>query len=137
MAVFVLAFMVVVPVFCADSDGRVQVQSMEGAASSGGSRNGTYNSTSVAGRKDGGGGGGKEDGGSSGVRTERDRDGGGSEAGRHRRPSYSPRLYRVGEYARCTEATGRCRGALLVCPMQCEGPCFYDCGANCKAHCRF
>uniref|UniRef100_A0A0E0HQ30 Uncharacterized protein n=1 Tax=Oryza nivara TaxID=4536 RepID=A0A0E0HQ30_ORYNI len=75
-----------------------------------------------------------------GIRSERERegDGGGGAGRRHgRRPSYSSSLYRVGEYARCTAATGRCRGALLVCPMQCEGPCFYDCDANCKAHCRF
>lgn len=52
------------------------------------------------------------------------------------RPSYSSGLYRVGEYARCT-APGRCSGMRLLCPMHCDGPCFYDCDANCKAHCRF
>ncbi|KAF2930366.1 hypothetical protein DAI22_05g129300 [Oryza sativa Japonica Group] len=94
------------------------------------------------GKKGGGGGeGGK------GIRAEREKagDGGGGvgmrsarRGRRHgRRPSYNSSLYRVGEYARCMAAMRRCRGALLVCQMQCEGPCFYDCDANCKAHYHF
>ncbi|KAJ8477389.1 hypothetical protein OPV22_021116 [Ensete ventricosum] len=42
----------------------------------------------------------------------------------------------VGEYARCSRR-GRCGGMKLLCPMHCDGPCFYDCQSNCRAHCRF
>ncbi|KAJ1257378.1 hypothetical protein BS78_K069600 [Paspalum vaginatum] len=81
-------------------------------------------------------------GGTTGTRTEQRGHDGTAPAARHERrakrhrPSYSSSLYRVGEYARCT-APGRCRGMRLLCPMHCDGPCFYDCDANCKAHCRF
>ncbi|KAL5199852.1 hypothetical protein ABZP36_021055 [Zizania latifolia] len=156
-----LAFMVavaVVPVFAANGGGggRVEVQSLERPAGGGGNAwlGGRMEAVGVAeeggvaegvrGAMDGGGVGALTaaavvvvadgDGGSGGAAA---RGGRSAWRGRHRhRPSYSSSMYRVGEYARCT-AAGRCGGTLLVCPMQCEGPCFYDCSANCKAHCRF
>ncbi|CAN6164110.1 unnamed protein product [Urochloa humidicola] len=88
------------------------------------------------GGREGGGGGGGGGGGRGGGAGGGGGGGGRKARRRQHRPSYSSRLYRVGEYARCT-GPGRCRGVRLLCPMHCDGPCFYDCDANCKAHCRF
>ncbi|OAY70709.1 hypothetical protein ACMD2_10523 [Ananas comosus] len=91
------------------------------------------------GRGGGSGGGGKGGGGGGGDEGNNIEGRGGRYIARrhwHRhRPSYSSSLYRVGEYARCT-TEGRCRGMKLLCPMHCDGPCFYDCESNCRAHCR-
>ncbi|RWV94912.1 hypothetical protein GW17_00042509 [Ensete ventricosum] len=82
----------------------------------------------------GGGGGGGNGGGGAGRTGRRRHESRGDRAdGSHK---YSSSLYRVGEYARCSER-GRCRGMKLLCPMHCDGPCFYDCHSNCRAHCRF
>ncbi|URE22292.1 glycine-rich protein [Musa troglodytarum] len=92
-----------------------------------------------------GGGGGEGGAGGGGGESSGGGGGGGGGAGRRSRRrhesrddradgghNYSSSLYRVGEYARCS-GRGRCGGMKLLCPMHCDGPCFYDCHTHAAA----